>query len=138
MKKEVVVSDKIPKPIAPYSPGIKARNFVFTSGQVAFDRAALCTLLRRSLGDIGRRRRAGSILGSIGGSRGAFRKPCVQKAPQTVQQRCPVGACQGAEANAILHNGRFGSRKKPLSTVRLWLTIPRQKELLNTWHSISE
>ncbi len=37
MKKEVVVSDKIPKPIAPYSPGIKAGNFVFTSGQVAFD-----------------------------------------------------------------------------------------------------
>jgi len=37
MKKEVVVSDKIPKPIAPYSPGIKAGNFVFVSGQVAFD-----------------------------------------------------------------------------------------------------
>ena len=37
LKKEVVVSDKIPKPIAPYSPGIKAGNFVFTSGQVAFD-----------------------------------------------------------------------------------------------------
>ena len=37
MKKEVVVSDKIPKPIAPYSPGIKVGNFVFTSGQVAFD-----------------------------------------------------------------------------------------------------
>lgn len=37
MKKEVVVSDKIPKPIAPYSPGIKAGNFVFISGQVAFD-----------------------------------------------------------------------------------------------------
>jgi 2-iminobutanoate/2-iminopropanoate deaminase len=37
MKKEVVVSDKIPKPIAPYSPGIRVGNFVFTSGQVAFD-----------------------------------------------------------------------------------------------------
>ncbi|MCK5587899.1 MAG: Rid family detoxifying hydrolase [Candidatus Lokiarchaeota archaeon] len=37
MKKEVVVSDKIPKPIAPYSSGIKASNFVFVSGQVAFD-----------------------------------------------------------------------------------------------------
>ncbi|MFX1519209.1 MAG: Rid family detoxifying hydrolase [Promethearchaeota archaeon] len=37
MKKEVVVSDKIPKPIAPYSPGIKAGNFVFVSGQAAFD-----------------------------------------------------------------------------------------------------
>jgi 2-iminobutanoate/2-iminopropanoate deaminase len=37
MKKEVVVSDKIPKPIAPYSPGIKVGNFVFTAGQVAFD-----------------------------------------------------------------------------------------------------
>ncbi len=37
MKKEVIVSDKIPKPIAPYSPGIKAGNFVFASGQVAFD-----------------------------------------------------------------------------------------------------
>lgn len=37
MKKEVVVSDKIPKPIAPYSLGIKAGNFVFVSGQVAFD-----------------------------------------------------------------------------------------------------
>jgi 2-iminobutanoate/2-iminopropanoate deaminase len=34
MKKEVVVGDKIPKPIAPYSPGIKAGNFVFVSGQV--------------------------------------------------------------------------------------------------------
>jgi 2-iminobutanoate/2-iminopropanoate deaminase len=37
MKKEVVVSDKIPKPIAPYSPGIKAGNFIFASGQVALD-----------------------------------------------------------------------------------------------------
>ncbi|MFX1465612.1 MAG: Rid family detoxifying hydrolase [Promethearchaeota archaeon] len=37
MKKEVIVSEKIPKPIAPYSPGIKAGNFVFVSGQVAFD-----------------------------------------------------------------------------------------------------
>ncbi|WP_287587310.1 Rid family detoxifying hydrolase [Candidatus Borrarchaeum sp.] len=37
MKKEVVVSDKIPKPIAPYSPGIKAGNFIFASGHVALD-----------------------------------------------------------------------------------------------------
>lgn len=37
MKKEIVVSDKIPKPIAPYSPGIKAGNFIFASGQVALD-----------------------------------------------------------------------------------------------------
>ena len=37
MKKEVIVSDKIPKPVAPYSPGIKAGNLVFTAGQVAFD-----------------------------------------------------------------------------------------------------
>ena len=35
MKKEVIVSG--PKPIAPYSPGIKAGNFVFTAGQVGMD-----------------------------------------------------------------------------------------------------
>ena len=39
MKKEAVVSDKLPKPVAPYSPGIKAGNFVFTAGQVGFDPA---------------------------------------------------------------------------------------------------
>jgi 2-iminobutanoate/2-iminopropanoate deaminase len=37
MKKEVVISDKFPKPIAPYSTAIKAGNFVFISGQVAMN-----------------------------------------------------------------------------------------------------
>lgn len=37
MKKEIVISDKMPKPLAPYSPGIKAGNFIFTAGQVGID-----------------------------------------------------------------------------------------------------
>ncbi|MFX0195259.1 MAG: RidA family protein [Candidatus Hodarchaeota archaeon] len=37
MKKEIILSEKIPKPLAPYSPGIKAGNFIFTAGQVGID-----------------------------------------------------------------------------------------------------
>jgi len=37
MKKEIILSDKMPKPLAPYSPGIKAGNFIFTAGQVGID-----------------------------------------------------------------------------------------------------
>lgn len=39
VKKEVILSEKIPKPLAPYSPGIKAGNFIFTAGQVGIDPA---------------------------------------------------------------------------------------------------
>lgn len=37
MKKEVVYSEKAPKPIGPYSQAIKAGNFVFISGQIPLD-----------------------------------------------------------------------------------------------------
>ena len=39
MKKELVESDKMAKPVGPYSPGIKAGNFVFTAGQIGVDPA---------------------------------------------------------------------------------------------------
>ena len=39
MKKELVISDKMAKPVGPYSPGIKAGNFVFTAGQLGVDPA---------------------------------------------------------------------------------------------------
>jgi len=39
MKKELVESDKLAKPVGPYSPGIKAGNFVFTAGQIGVDPA---------------------------------------------------------------------------------------------------
>lgn len=39
MKKELVISDKLAKPVGPYSPGIKAGNFVFTAGQIGVDPA---------------------------------------------------------------------------------------------------
>ncbi len=38
-EKEVVMSDQAPKAIGPYSPGIKAGNFVFVSGQLGFNPA---------------------------------------------------------------------------------------------------
>ena len=37
MKKEVVVSEKIPKPVAPYSQAVKAGKLVFSAGQVPID-----------------------------------------------------------------------------------------------------
>ena len=37
--KTVVVSDKAPKAVGPYSAGIQAGNLVFTAGQVGIDRA---------------------------------------------------------------------------------------------------
>jgi 2-iminobutanoate/2-iminopropanoate deaminase len=36
-KKEVVIPKGGSKPLAPYSPGIRAGNFVFTSGQIGLD-----------------------------------------------------------------------------------------------------
>lgn len=38
-KKEVVIPKGGSKPLAPYSPGIRAGNFVFSSGQIALDPA---------------------------------------------------------------------------------------------------
>ncbi len=37
MKKKLVESDKLAKPVGPYSPGIIAGNFVFTAGQLGID-----------------------------------------------------------------------------------------------------
>lgn len=36
MSKQVIITDKAPAPIGPYSQAIKANGFVFISGQVAF------------------------------------------------------------------------------------------------------
>ena len=38
-EKEVIVSDKAPMPIGPYSAGIRFGQFVFTAGQVGIDRS---------------------------------------------------------------------------------------------------
>ncbi len=38
-KKEVIVADKAPKAIGPYSAGIRFGDFVFTAGQVGIDRS---------------------------------------------------------------------------------------------------
>jgi 2-iminobutanoate/2-iminopropanoate deaminase len=38
-KKKVIVSDKAPKAIGPYSAGIQFANFVFSSGQIGLDPA---------------------------------------------------------------------------------------------------
>ena len=35
--KEIVLTDRGPKPIGPYSQGVKANGFLFASGQVAID-----------------------------------------------------------------------------------------------------
>ena len=37
MKKEIIQSEKIPKPVGPYSQGIKVGNLVFTAGTGPFD-----------------------------------------------------------------------------------------------------
>jgi 2-iminobutanoate/2-iminopropanoate deaminase len=37
MKKEMIHSEKIPKPVGPYSQGIKAGNLIFTAGTGPFD-----------------------------------------------------------------------------------------------------
>jgi 2-iminobutanoate/2-iminopropanoate deaminase len=37
--KDIVLTDRGPKPIGPYSQGIRANGFLFVSGQVAFDPA---------------------------------------------------------------------------------------------------
>lgn len=39
MDKEIVVTDRAPKAIGPYSQGVKAGGFVFFSGQIALDPA---------------------------------------------------------------------------------------------------
>jgi 2-iminobutanoate/2-iminopropanoate deaminase len=39
MKKEVVKVDELPKPVVPYSHGVKAGNLLFTAGQVGVDPA---------------------------------------------------------------------------------------------------
>ena len=36
-KKEIVVADKAPKAIGPYSAAVKAGNFIFTAGQLGID-----------------------------------------------------------------------------------------------------
>ncbi len=37
MKKEIIVTDKAPKAIGPYSQGVKAGNLLFFSGQIPLD-----------------------------------------------------------------------------------------------------
>ena len=37
--KEIVLTDRGPKPIGPYSQGVRANGFLFISGQVSFDPA---------------------------------------------------------------------------------------------------
>lgn len=37
MTKEIVFTEKAPKPIGPYSQGIKAGNYVFVAGQIPID-----------------------------------------------------------------------------------------------------
>ena len=39
-EKVVIISDKAPKPIGPYSAGIRFGHFVFTAGQIGIDRSA--------------------------------------------------------------------------------------------------
>jgi 2-iminobutanoate/2-iminopropanoate deaminase len=39
-EKEIVVSDKAPAPIGPYSAGIRSGNLVFTAGQLGIDRSS--------------------------------------------------------------------------------------------------
>lgn len=39
-EKEIVVSDKAPAPIGPYSAGIRTGNLVFTAGQLGIDRSS--------------------------------------------------------------------------------------------------
>ena len=37
--KDIVLTERGPKPIGPYSQGVRANGFLFISGQVAFDPA---------------------------------------------------------------------------------------------------
>lgn len=37
LQKQVITTDQAPKPIGPYSAGIRAGNFIFTAGQVGID-----------------------------------------------------------------------------------------------------
>src|SRR5512134_2902560 len=37
MEKNIIVTDQAPKPIGPYSAGIRAGNFIFTAGQIGID-----------------------------------------------------------------------------------------------------
>lgn len=37
LKRDVILPDKAPKPIGPYSAGIRAGDFVFTAGQIGID-----------------------------------------------------------------------------------------------------
>ena len=37
MKKEIIVSEKVPAAIGPYSPALKVGNFIFASGQLPID-----------------------------------------------------------------------------------------------------
>ncbi|HJS30098.1 MAG TPA: RidA family protein [Anaerolineales bacterium] len=36
-EKEIVITDRAPKPIGPYSAGVQAGQFVFTAGQIGLD-----------------------------------------------------------------------------------------------------
>ena len=36
-KKQVIKTDKAPKPIGPYSAGVRAGNLIFTAGQIGLD-----------------------------------------------------------------------------------------------------
>ncbi len=38
-EKEVIIAEKAPKAIGPYSVGIRAGNYIFTSGQLGIDRS---------------------------------------------------------------------------------------------------
>lgn len=40
MKKTTIVTDQAPKPIGPYSAGVRAGNLVFTAGQIGLDPAS--------------------------------------------------------------------------------------------------
>lgn len=37
MKKKIVIADRAPKAIGPYSAGVKAGNFIYTAGQLGID-----------------------------------------------------------------------------------------------------
>jgi 2-iminobutanoate/2-iminopropanoate deaminase len=37
MKREIIYTKNAPEPIGPYSQGVKARNYVYLSGQIAID-----------------------------------------------------------------------------------------------------
>jgi len=37
MKGEIIITENAPAPVGPYSQGVKVREFIFTSGQIAID-----------------------------------------------------------------------------------------------------